>query len=28
MMNKMAPGIVGSPRSAAYVKACYESLLV
>lgn len=28
MMNKMAPGVVGSPRSAAYVKACYESLLV
>ena len=27
MMNKMAPGIVGSPRSAAYVKACYQSLL-
>ncbi len=26
MMNKMAPGIVGSPRSAVYVKACYESL--
>lgn len=28
MMNKMAPGIVGSPRSEAYVKACYQSLSV
>ena len=28
MMNKMAPGIVGSPRSAAYVTACYEALVV
>ena len=26
MMNKMAPGIIGSDRSGAYVKAVYGSL--
>jgi hypothetical protein len=26
MMNAMAPGIIGSPRSEAYVRAVYEAL--
>ena len=26
MMNKMAPGIIGSPRSEAYVRAVYDAL--
>ena len=26
MMNKMAPGIIGSDRSAAYVQAIYDAL--
>lgn len=27
MMNRMAPGIMGSDRSAAYVRAVYDALL-
>ena len=26
MMNKMAPGLIGSPRSEAYLTACYETV--
>jgi CubicO group peptidase (beta-lactamase class C family) len=26
MMNRMAPGIIGSARSEAYVRACYRAL--